>query len=651
MKKIFNISVLSLAMVGALTSCDMDAPNQSALEPEVVGYTEKLAESAIMAIHQSFGETNSYRGRFTPYYGLNTDIEILNSPTLAKTPDGAKNDLAAYNATPNNSQMNTETNAYAKFYEGIERANMVIDAIDKNGDPENRKEMASLKAEAMTLRAVLYLDLIKGWGDVPYRFEPITKETMYVERCDRDTIYKRLLDDLEYAENHLSWPNGDSRTKSVERVSQAFARGLRARTALYAGGYSYRADGTVRKSNDPDLSSENMYRLAAEECQLVIDNCKPLSQLSFEENFRRLCQDDVSAGEESLWEIPFSDGRGRVLYTFGVKHNAKDQYTGQPQGGVNGPMPTLFYDYDVDDVRRNITCVPYRWSNDEIAVQDLESVSKWCFGKLRYEWMNRRVTSNNDDGVNFQYMRLADVYLMAAESYNALHKISKAWSCMEPVLSRVLPSDKVNLLRQKYTASEDAFFDGIVEQRAFEFAGEMLRKADLVRWNLIDQKMAEAKQKLRDLANREGDYADLPDNLYYIIYHTKAGKRVDAETGQIVNDIKKTIIPEGAEVFDTPVADETLIVYGLNHGNTDDIGQALKISYDKELTDVTDDDTGTEWTKETWLKASSDGTLKIKDDFINGLYINTPSTHAIWPIWQTFVDKSNGKLNNSWLGY
>ena len=107
MKKIFNISVLSLAMVGALTSCDMDAPNQSALEPEVVGYTEKLAESAIMAIHQSFGETNSYRGRFTPYYGLNTDIEILNSPTLAKTPDGAKNDLAAYNATPNNSQMNT----------------------------------------------------------------------------------------------------------------------------------------------------------------------------------------------------------------------------------------------------------------------------------------------------------------------------------------------------------------------------------------------------------------------------------------------------------------------------------------------------------------------------------------------------------------
>lgn len=40
--------------------------------------------------------------------------------------------------------------------------------------------------------------------------------------------------------------------------------------------------------------------------------------------------------------------------------------------------------------------------------------------KLRYEWMSRIVTSTNDDGVNWQYMRLADVYLMAAEAVNEL---------------------------------------------------------------------------------------------------------------------------------------------------------------------------------------------------------------------------------------
>ena len=593
---------MTLALAASLASCDMDAPNQSALEPEVIGYTEKLAESAVMSIHQSFGETNSYRGRFTPYYGLNTDVEIINGIQGSKTPDGGKLDLAAYNAQPNNSQMNTDNNAYAMFFEGIERANMVISAIDEKGDPENRPEMAKIKAEAMTLRAVIYLDLIKGWGDVPYRFEPINSTTIYLPRTDRDTIYKRLLADLDWAKNNVAWPNGDEKTKSVERVSQAFVRGLIARIALYAGGYSYRSDKTVRLSNDPDLAPAKMYKLAADECQAVIDHCNKLNTMAFKDNFLALCRDDVTAGKESLWEIPFSNGRGRVLYTFGVKHNAKDQYTGQAQGGVNGPLPSLFYDYDVDDIRRDITCVPYEWSNDAKSKQVLRSVNKWCFGKLRYEWMTRKVTSTNDDGINFQYMRLADVYMMAAEAYNALGDINKAWNCLEPVLSRALPAAKVAALQAKYTASKDAFFQGIVEQRAFEFAGEMLRKADLVRWNLIDQKMVEAKEKMKQLARREGAYADLPENLY-----TKT-----ADDG------------------------ETLIIYGLNHGETDEVGKTLD-GYEKTgwLTATTKDDVTT---------------YKISDDFIDGLYVNTPSTHAIWPIWKTFVDKSNGTLNNDWLG-
>lgn len=630
MKNYIKLSILSLSLVG-FASCDMDAPNQSALEPDVIGFTEKLAESAIMSIHQSFGETNSYRGRFTPYYGLNTDVEIINGLAASKTPDGGKLDLAAYNAQPNNSQMNTDNNAYAKFYEGIERANMVIKTIIENGNPSKRSEMAALLGEAMTLRAVVYLDLIKGWGDVPYRFAPIDDQTKYLPRVDRDTIYKRLLSDLDYAKTVVAWPNGDDKTKSVERINRAFVRGLRARIALYAGGYSYRSDKTIRLSNDPDLAPEKMYKIAAEECQAVIDSCTSLSSLAFIDNFKALCQDDVSAGKESLWEIPFSDGRGRVLYTFGVKHLAKDQYTGQAQGGVNGPLPSLFYDYDVDDVRRNITCVPYEWSSDSKSQQVLRKVDKWCFGKLRYEWMNRKVTSTNDDGINFQYMRLADVYMMAAEAYNELGEMSKAWNCLEPVLSRALPAAKVNALKTKYTASKTAFFEGIVDQRKFEFAGEMLRKADLIRWNLIDTKMAEAKQKMNDLAHLTGDYADLPENLYTKIY--EKGMTIPANAILFENTL---------QAWDTeaqkmlPTSGELLVIYGLNHGDTDEAGKALD---------------GFE--KTNWLGATTkDGvtTYKITDDFINGLYINQPSTHAIWPIWQTFCDKSNGMLDNAWLG-
>ena len=112
-----------------------------------------------------------------------------------------------------------------------------------------------------------------------------------------------------------------------------------------------------------------------------------------------------------------------------MKHNAKDQHTQQAQGGVNGPIAYLFYDYDEADVRRDITCVPYDWSAQLVngnAHVTFRAINKWCFGKLRYEWMNRIVTSTNDDGVNFQYMRLADIYLMAAEAENELNGPTQA---------------------------------------------------------------------------------------------------------------------------------------------------------------------------------------------------------------------------------
>ena len=36
----------------------------------------------------------------------------------------------------------------------------------------------------------------------------------------------------------------------------------------------------------------------------------------------------------------------------------------------------------------------------------------------------------------------------------------------------------------------------------------------------------------------------------------------------------------------------------------------------------------------------------LNDDYINGLFVVTPSTHCLWPIWQTFIDGSNGLINN-----
>ncbi len=593
-KKIFISPILAICLMGLMSSCEdsLEAPTKSSLDEQVIFSTPVLAEGALMGIHQSLAETNSYRGRFIPFYGINTDIEWYNSSENTND-DRAK--LTAYDPLPTNTQMNMENNAWAKMYEAIERANLCIRGLRLYGNVEKNQELAQIYGEALTLRAMIYNDLVKAWGDVPARFEPISPSTLYLPKSDRDVIYKQIIADLAEAENYVPWPNETSVTQTTERVNKAFVKGLRARICLAAAGYSQRPDGTIRRSNDPDLTVAKLYPIVKQECIDVIES-KTCKLGTFEQNFRNLCQDNVTAGLESLYEIPFSDGRGRVLYTFGVKHTTTDKYTQQAQGGQNGPLPYVYYDFDKDDIRRDITCVPYEWTNGK---QVPRKLSSWCFGKLRYEWMKRVVTSTNDDGVNWQCMRYADIYLMAAEAINELDGPEAAAPYLKEIRKRAFPNnpEKVDVYMASAIASKETFFNAIVNERALEFCGESLRKADLIRWNLLSAKMNVAKAKLTRLANRQGEYADLPEKIYY----------------------------------KTASDGESLVIYGLEHGQTDTEGAALNYESNKG-----------------WFV--SDGVNALTVDKINSLYLKDPDTRQFWPIWKVFIDSSNGLLTNDY-GY
>lgn len=588
MKKIIYIIIMITAL-GFGSGCKrvFDTPNESALDVSVVFSTPSLAESAIVGILQSFGETNSYRGRYLVNYGVNTDVEVYNS---LKTSTGEQARLSNYNTNVDNGQMNTDNNAWAKFYEGIERTNLAIDGIRKYGSVSTRPEMAQILGEILTLRAVLYNDLIKGWGDVPARFEPINKETAYLSRSDRDVIYKQLLADLDEAQNYLSWPNENATSRSVERINKAFAKGLRARLALAAGGYAQRLDGTVRLSADPELTPAKMNAIAKKECTDIISSGS-LRLLPFKDVFVKLNEEAGAAGLESMWEIPFSENRGRVIFDLGVRHTTVDKYTGQARGGTDGPNPIMLYEYETGDVRRDVSIVPYEWTN---GIQVPSALGRLYFGKYRYEWMKRRVTNANDDGLNWMYMRYADVVLMAAEAVNALDGPAAAAPYLKMIRDRAFPNDpqKVADFMTRVTADPTTFQDAVRNERALEFVGEMLRKGDLIRWNLLGSKLAEAKAKLIQLENRQGKYANVNPKIYY-----------------------KTLA-DG----------ETVQIYGLNTGETG-VPDASYVS------------------NKTWTMVSSGEVVTYWD----ALYLKDPNKQQYWPIWQFFLNTSNGLLNNTHL--
>jgi len=594
MKNILTIFI-GIVLIGLISSCSgddfLDAPVKSTLDESVIFATPGLARGAVDGILEPMGQTNSYRGRFIPFYGFNTDSEWNYSSSSAGSSQG---ELMIYDLTPSNSQMNSANNAWAMMYLGIERANICIRGLRTFGDPTPGTELGQLLGEALTLRAVYYADLMKAWGDVPARFEPISSETLYLPKTNRDEIYKQLLADLEEAATLVPWPNTSS-TSSSEDINKAFIKGLRARLALVASGFMQYPDTGIRRSNDPDLSVANMYQLALDECNDIINSGTCKLDPSFEELWRKHNGEDLSASNESLWEIPFSSGRGRVLFSFAVRHRSVDQYTGQPRGGIAGPLPNVFYDYDAADTRRDVTCVPYQWGNavDGFAQQELVGLGTWYFGKYRYEWMNRYVTSTNDDGVNFMYMRYAEILLMAAETANELNGPDAARSYLKTLRRRAFPEELHAEKVDAYVdglATKEEMFQAIIKEHKYEFTGEMLRKQALIRWNMLKSNLDEAIDRMTNLKNRTGDYADVPTTLYY----------------QYEED------------------GETLDIYGLERGETQDPGSAYS---------------AVDWTI-------------LEDVDINSLYAPgaDPDNRQFWPIWQIFIDGSNGQLENDY-GY
>ncbi len=512
--KIFA-SVLAAVAVMSLSSCseegffDVKAPSAADESNVYSNYT--LSEYAIFSISETFGHTNNYRGRFLPWYGFNTDVEWYNGTnTTGKQ-------LAQYNPTTNNTQLNLDNGPYNEMFVGIERANLAIEGLRTYGDIENQPDMAYLLGEALTLRAMIYYDLIKAWGDVPARFEPINSDNIFMAKSSRDTIFVHILADLEEAINYLYWPGQSTQTATTDRINKAFACGLYARIALFASGYALRPEngtvgtgnvGSVRKTDEPQLQASVLYPNALKYLKMVIESGTAHLESSYEQLWRNFNNYDLTAGKEVLYSIPFSDGRGRWNYHFAGSHEGTAYIgTAANRGGDVGPVPTLYFKYEAQDTRRDVSCVNFNWIEDG---QEPAGIDMWYFGKYRFEWMDvQPYGGGNDDGLKPVVMRYSDILLMAAEITNELGNLNEAKDFLSQVRERAYAGNESMVTNYiNGLADKNAVFNAIVDERALEFVGEFLRKADLIRWNLLNTKLDEAKAEMTVLAQRT-------DEVYY----------------------------------------------------------------------------------------------------------------------------------------
>lgn len=499
-----------MAMLGGvtLTSCNdfLDVEHPSEQDPAFVFSNTEDATLAINGVYAKFAE-DPFTSRMSNVWMQNTDVETQ-TPSAGRPSGGHRSDLWGLQAYLDES-FGDIYKAWNNCLESIEVANKVIKGIDESTVASN-EELQQIRGEAVCLKAWRYLMMCNFWGDVPFYDAPAAYgQELDKARTDKNIIYSQCLRQLVEAEPRMKF--SDVNTGGIERMNRDFCMGLIAKMALFRAGYGMTADGTMKKADDYLNTTANdslavtytnmagaqvTARTSADFYQLAKDYCQKLIQLKGREltpSYRQIFDNEVNrmvptGSPEVLYEVAFLESKGGdVGWCIGVTNtNAKTKGNTTNQVGIN---PIYYMSFADHDVRRDVTCSRFSHDADTIKVISgpMEmNVAKWdrfnCPADLG-------AGSSKGTGINWPLMRYSDVLLMLAEAENELNgPTALAKEQLTKVRTRAFAgsptfSQDVTQYVNDVAASKAQFFEAIVNERAWEFGGECIRKWDLVRWN------------------------------------------------------------------------------------------------------------------------------------------------------------------------
>jgi len=506
-KFFFSLAIASLFFVSCKKILDPDTP--SAFTQQYIFSNETDASKAVSGVYALFN-TDAFTSRVSNIFTGNTDIEC---GTPSGSPDNSRRDIWSFECTPGNPDLLTVWN---NAYNAINRANECIEGIDASPIAAN-KGMLQLKGEALTLRAFWYYLLMNHWGDVPFK-TTATKagDNFYLPRTGRDTILTHLIDDLKAIEPNMMWASEVS--FGIERINREFVMAMIARLALMRGGYWLYPNMSMQRKAD----YLDYYHIANDYCKKLVE-LKPHNLIDYATVFMNENKSLKPVDGDVLYEVAFQVGAGDVGWCNGVTVAAGTHNFGTGSNYLAFPI-TYYHSFDTTDLRLPVTCSIIAYD------KDLKQVPTGPTSIAPGKWDRRLVptplgaASAKGTGINWPLMRYADVLLMLAESENEINGPTElAKDALRKVRQRAFPSslwgEKVENYIVANGGSKQQFFDAIVNERAWEFGGECMRKYDLERWNLFGKKVAESRNALIQMGidgtAGTGVYAQLPDYMYY----------------------------------------------------------------------------------------------------------------------------------------
>lgn len=371
------------------------------------------------------------------------------------------------------SDQNMYNSNWILYYKALYRVNMLISKLDQV-EWKNQEDLRMIyESEARFIRAYLYFDMVRLWGNIPLLTAPTTEN---VPQADPADVYKQIVEDLKFAaENLPATSRAGLGTANFGRVNKWAAESMLGRVFLYYTGYYGKADveGTLSKAEAlayvEDVINNGGFEL--------VDDFAKLWPAASVEDF---------AGEDNS-EVIFS-----IRYTFTSNYNGNSdgnhwmvmlgmrEQTTPPYGngwGAGTVNPKLWNAYSANDTRRGASIISIA---DEAIDFKMKNSQREYSGYYVKKYTPMSDEAGNSlavklGGVNFMIgqfqdyvsIRYADVLLMAAELGSA-----NAQDYFDEVRQRALGANFSPLTVSK---------ENILKERRLEFALEGIRYWDLLR--------------------------------------------------------------------------------------------------------------------------------------------------------------------------
>lgn len=389
-----------------------------------------------------------------------------------------------------------QSGLWKKGYTGIYRANLLLEKLDQ-ADGISDEFKARTAAEAKFLRAFYYFDLVRFFGNIPLITKVLSADEIYNQvQTNAAAVYDQIEQDLNDARNTFELPETVSASE-LGRITKGAVTALLGKVILY--------------QNDNSRMLE-----AAQLFEDVINS----GHYALEPNYGDIFKPGNEFGQESVFEINYSGNQrgGWDNFGNGTEGNYNVQFFGIRD--YVGPLYAVGYGFCPvteklaqamqNDPRFIHTIVDGGALRNQGASYS-EGYQNTNYFIKKYAPLQADRALDGEPALNWKYnireIRLADVYLMAAEAYaRAGGNDAKAITNLNKVRLRVSLQPAGGLTGQ-------ALLDFIYRERRFELATEGHRFFDLVRTGratteLGDQGFTAGKNEILPIPQTEIDITE-----------------------------------------------------------------------------------------------------------------------------------------------